>query len=166
MKRIVGAGLVLVIVLALLTGCDHGSQSQQREPQSQPSDLQPQTSTGLGENLWHWNVNFNAYATVTVTNNLLTQVTIDPDQGYYHTGAGAFPMWTMQVRDDFVKEFIGLSVKEVIELNVLPAQDVTDHYDGGSIEGAVDAVTGATASSVTIALAIQDAVSKIANMNE
>lgn len=155
MKRILGTGLVLVIALALLTGCDHSSQSQ-------TSDSQSQTSTGFGKNLWHGTENFTAYATVTVKDDVLVQVTIDPDRGYYHTGAGSFPSWTMQVRDDFVKEFIGLSVEKVIELKALPAQNPANHYDGGSIEGAVDAVTGATASSVTIAIAIQDAVSKIA----
>ena len=51
------------------------------------------------------------------------------------------------------------NVKVILDLVLTPSANV-DHFDGGKIEGGIDAVTGATASFTTIAMAVQDAVKK------
>ena len=48
--------------------------------------------------------------------------------------------------------------KTLEELKAMDPLDPTDHYDGGSIEGCIDAISGATASSTVVAKAIKNAV--------
>ncbi len=148
MKTKLTSFLILIIACFAVVSCD-----------DKPAISELETAEGYGKNVWHYNENFTAYVTVSIEEGILTQVVIDPTRGYYHTGS--WDAWSDSIRDAYISEFVGLTTEEVLSIVAKPAEDPGDHHDGGKVEGVVDAVTSATASSAVIAIAIQDAVNKI-----
>lgn len=141
---------------------DNGSTDSDSDNDSDKDDTTAQvyTATGYGVNLWHYNVYFTAYVTVTVQNDIITAISLEYDRGTWMTD-GSYAGFADDIRQDYLDSFVGLSATDVLDCTVLPAQDITDHYDGGVIDGSIVGVSGATASSTVIALAVQNAISKM-----
>ena len=125
------------------------------------------TVSGTGTLIWHINEEFTAEAEVTVKDNVITDITVNPESyvttGMKYTMGNKTYEWTEEVQSKYLSQYIGLNVSQILAMDVRQPADPTDHYDGGSLTSDdVTVVTGATASSVVLAMAIRNAVAQIA----
>ena len=125
------------------------------EPSGDGSE-KTQTLTGSATLTWHGNLEFLALVDVTLQGDVIQSVTVR-DGSFITTDA--FAGWEPN-KAAYLEQYVGLTVADIEELRALPPEDVNNHYDGGSIEGDVSVVTGASASSTVIAMAVKDAISK------
>lgn len=144
------SALFLAAVFALgLTACSHKTE-----------DKTPVTVTksGIASNTWHDKNNvFTAIVTVTVTDGVVKEIELS-DSSTIHTGTDTFVLWETN-KEDYMAQYLGKTTEELLKMEVTPSK-MTDHFDGGTMNGCIDAISGATASSVTYALAVQNALSQ------
>ncbi len=112
--------------------------------------------TGTSTLTWHYNETFNCVVRVTLKGNVIESVEI-VEGSYISTGSDTFRLWD-ENKDEYLASYIGKTVEEINALEANDPTDVTNHYDGGSMSGVVEAISGATASSTVVAKAIKDAV--------
>lgn len=115
------------------------------------------TVTGTASMTWHGDTEFTAIVDVSLQDGVLTGIALR-EGSVIDTGVSTFRLWA-EGKDAYLAQYAGKTVQEILDLKLTPSAN-QDHYDGGKIEGAIDAVSGATASSTTIAMAVQDAVKK------
>lgn len=118
------------------------------------TDAQEQTLTGTATLTWHGNLEFLAVVDVALEGDVIQSVTVR--EGSFIT-TDAFSGWEPN-REAYLEQYVGLTVADITEMKALPPDDANDHHDGGSIEGAVSVVTGASASSTVIAMAVKNAI--------
>ena len=150
MKKI--AALLCALLLAAgaisLSACAAG-----REGGSEP---QVQTLTGTATLTWHGHLEFLAVVDVVLEGDVIQSVTVR-DGSFITTDA--FSGWEPN-REAYLEQYVGLTGADITEMKALPPDDANDHHDGGSVEGAVSVVTGASASSTVIAMAVKNAIER------
>ena len=156
MKKRTAALLSCLLILScfLLTACG-GREAP--ETTAAPTEPVEQTLTGTGTLTWHGSVKFCVVADVTVKEDIIQSVALR-DSSYVTTDA--FTGW-VDNRDAFLARFEGKSAADILAMEALSPDDTGDHEDGGTVSGAVDGITGATASSNAVVRAVQDALSKL-----
>ena len=109
---------------------------------------------------WHGDTVFTAIVDVSMQDNVLTGIALR-EGSVIDTGVDTFRLWA-EGKEAYLAQYAGKTAQEILDLRLTPSAN-EDHHDGGKIEGAIDAVSGATASSTTIAMAVQNAVEKEMN---
>lgn len=141
--------LAFIILTAFLTSCNGSNNNSSETPEIR-------VVSGSATLVWHYDETFMAIVDVTLNGDTITNVTVR-DSSYVHTGDSTFRLWT-ENKDYYLESYIGLTVDEIKALKADDPIDVTNHNDGGSMSGAVDAIAGATASSTVVAKAIKAAI--------
>lgn len=118
---------------------------------------QQKVVTGVASMTWHGDTVFTAIVDVTLEDNVLVGIALR--EGSVTDTDTTTPRPWVEGKDAYFAQYAGKTVEEILALKLTPSAN-KDHYDGGKIEGVIDAVTGATASSTTIAMAVQDAIQK------
>ena len=116
--------------------------------------------TGTASMTWHGDTVFTAIVDVSMQDNVLTGIALR-EGSVIDTGVDTFRLWA-EGKEAYLAQYAGKTAQEILDLRLTPSAN-EDHHDGGKIEGAIDAVSGATASSTTIAMAVQNAVEKEMN---
>lgn len=127
------------------------------EEEAKAAEAIGESYTGIASMTWHGDTEFTAIVDVTIDNGVITGVNVR-EGSVIDTGTESFRLWA-EGKDAYFAQYIGKDVQVILDLVLTPSANV-DHFDGGKIEGGIDAVTGATASSTTVAMAVQDAVKK------
>ena len=150
MKKII---LIIFISLLTLVSC---SNKQEDNDKTNNDVTNNDIYIGSSTLTWHGNETFNCVVEVTIKNNVIEKVEIR-EGSYIHTGVETFRIWD-ENKEKYLSSYVGKTLEEIEELKTMDPLDPTDHYDGGSIEGCIDAISGATASSTVVAKAIKNAV--------
>lgn len=143
MKKI----FIALSLLLVLVSCSN------KEVKNEP---ETRTLTGLATLTWHGNETFNCVVKVTLTGEVIAKVEVQ-EGSYVNTGIETFRLWE-ENKEDYLASFVGKTVAEISDLEANDPIDVNNHYDGGSINGCIEAIAGATASSTVVAKAVKDAV--------
>lgn len=152
MKKI----FIALSLLILLVSCTNN--------QSVKDESKIQTLTGLATLTWHGNETFNCVVKVTLTDDVIVKVEVK-EGSYINTGIETFRLWE-ENKDEYLASYVGKTVAEINALEANDPIDVSNHYDGGSMSGCIDAIAGATASSTVVAKAVKDAVKNILSKAE
>ena len=152
-------GLIVGLLLVALAGCNNNSNDNEKTDTN--IVLEEKTYRGSSTLTWHTNETFVAMVDVTILGNKITKVEI-VDGSYITTGSDAFKLWD---EEEFLSRFIGKTVEEINALEANDPVNPSNHFDGGSLSGSVDAIAGATASSTVVAKAVKQAVLKTAILN-
>ena len=99
---------------------------------------------------------FTAVVDVTISGDKIESIALRSSSV---VSTDAFTGWRDN-RESYLAQYNGISLDSIRNLEVHGSTDVTDHHNVGEINGDIDAIAGATASSVVIAMAVKDAVSK------
>lgn len=161
MKRTAVA--LFIASLFIMSGCNNNSNSTSISNTNVESVTITDSNVekkyrGSSSLTWHTNETFVALVDVTILGDKITKVEI-VDGSYITTGKDAFKLWD---EEEFLKRFIGKTIAEINELEANDPKDPTNHFDGGSLNGEVEAIAGATASSTVVAKAVKEAVLKAA----
>lgn len=124
---------------------------------SEVTESAERTVTGTGRLKWHGNTEFVAVVDVTAENDIIRKINVR-NGSFIETDA--FARWDEE-RENYLSEYEGISFSQIDSLTAEPPADVNNHYDAGRMSGDIDAVSGATASSTVIAMAVKDAVKKL-----
>ena len=157
-KRMISAFLALSALL--LPSC--GSAAGEPETTDAPAtDAETTTAgevivTGIGTMVWHVDTTFTAVVDVTISGDKIESIALRSSSV---VSTDAFTGWRDN-RESYLAQYNGISLDSIRNLEVHGSTDVTDHHNVGEINGDIDAIAGATASSVVIAMAVKDAVSK------
>ena len=150
------AAALLLALCALLPSCGSG-ETEETQPSVPADTAAAVTVTGTGKLTWHnGDANFLAVVDVTIENDSVKSIELRKSSV---VSTDAFTGWRDN-RETYLAQYDGLSLDAVKELKVNYPTDITDHNNVGSLEGEIDAISGATASSVVIAAAVKDAVEK------
>lgn len=162
-KRIISA--LLALSALMLPSC--GSAAGEPETSDAPSTGAPATDaetttagevtvTGIGTMVWHIDTTFTAVVDVTISGDKIESIALRSSSV---VSTDAFTGWRDN-RESYLAQYNGISLDSIRNLDVHGSTDVTDHHNVGEINGDIDAIAGATASSVVIAMAVKDAVNK------
>ena len=114
------------------------------------------TVTGIGTMVWHVDTTFTAVVDVTISGDKIESIALRSSSV---VSTDAFTGWRDN-RESYLAQYNGISLDSIRNLEVHGSTDVTDHHNVGEINGDIDAIAGATASSVVIAMAVKDAINK------
>ena len=146
--------LVLVVLGILLVGCN--KKTDENTTNNDANKVETRVVTGSATLTWHYNETFMAIVDVTLEGNVIKKVEVR-DSSYVHTGESAFRLWA-ENKDYYLQSYEGLTIEQVQALEANDPLNPSDHNDGGSMSGDVDAIAGATASSTVVAKAIKAAI--------
>lgn len=144
MKKLLVA-ILFVLSAASLTGC-----------------AEERTLTGQDTFSWHIPVTtFDVVVSVSLKGDKITEVTVNPAS---FADTGDYPSWEL-FKDDFLAQFVGMTVEEVLAIEIYGPVDTGEldyvfKDDVGSVSGEIDVVATASASSIAVLKAIQNALSK------
>ena len=142
-----------VLAALLLASC---APAQDAQETTAPAPA-VRTVTGTASMTWHGTTKFVAVVEVTVEGNVLQQVSIRDGST---VTTDAFTGW-IKGQEEYLGQYTGKTVEQIKALELSGPENPGDHHDGGSMSGDIDAITGATASSVSVAMAVQNAVEKL-----
>lgn len=146
--------LVLMLITITLAACD--SELTEASADDKTETAETKVVSGSATLTWHYNETFMAVVDVTLEGDVIKNVSVR-DSSYVHTGEEAFRLW-VDNKDYYLESYIGLTIDQVKTLEANDPKDVTNHNDGGSMSGDVDAIAGATASSTVVAKAVKAAI--------
>lgn len=126
------------------------------ETTSASSEAEAVVVKGIGELTWHFDVTFLCLANVTIKEDIILKVEISDAS---EVTTDAFTGY-LDGKEAYLNQYVNKTVQQIIDLKISDPKDVTNHYDGGSIDGCIDVITGASASSTVIAKAVKDACLK------
>lgn len=158
-KRIISAFLALSALL--LPSCGSGAAGDPETTDAPSTDAETTTAgevtvTGIGTMVWHIDTTFTAVVDVTISGDKIESIALRSSSV---VSTDAFTGWRDN-RESYLAQYNGISLDSIRNLEVRGSTDVTDHHNVGEINGDIDAIAGATASSVVIAMAVKDAVNK------
>ena len=158
-KRMISA--LLAVSSLLLPSCGAAETPSAPETTEAPESSDETTSgevtvTGIGTMVWHVDTTFTAVVDVTISGDKIESIALRSSSV---VSTDAFTGWRDN-RESYLSQYNGISLDSIRNLEVHGSTDVTDHHNVGEINGDIDAIAGATASSVVIAMAVKDAVSK------
>ena len=158
-KRMISAFLALSALL--LPSCGSGAAGDPETTDAPATDSETTTAgemmvTGIGTMVWHVDTTFTAVVDVTISGDKIESIALRSSSV---VSTDAFTGWRDN-RESYLAQYNGISLDSIRNLEVHGSTDVTDHHNVGEINGDIDAIAGATASSVVIAMAVKDAVSK------
>ncbi|MCI8388715.1 MAG: FMN-binding protein [Clostridiales bacterium] len=144
----------ILLSLLLLASC---GQPASDGNDSDSDKTETRTVTGTATMTWHSTTQFVAAIDVTLNGDVIESIEIR-DGSVIVTDA--FSGW-QKGKNDYLAQYTGKTVEQIKALKTEAPKDVNNHYDGGSIEGDIDAIAGATASSTVIAMAVKNAIDKL-----
>lgn len=158
-KRIISA--LLALSALLLPSCGSGAAGDPETTDAPSTDAETTTAgevtvTGIGTMVWHVDTTFTAVVDVTISDDKIESIALRSSSV---VSTDAFTGWRDN-RESYLAQYNGISLDSIRNLEVHGSTDVTDHHNVGEINGDIDAIAGATASSVVIAMAVKDAVNK------
>lgn len=158
-KRIISAFLALSALS--LPSCGSGAAGDPETTDAPSTDAETTTAgevtvTGIGTMVWHVDTTFTAVVDVTISGDKIESIALRSSSV---VSTDAFTGWRDN-RESYLAQYNGISLDSIRNLEVHGSTDVTDHHNVGEINGDIDAIAGATASSVVIAMAVKDAVNK------
>ena len=154
-KRLISA-LLIIPALALPSCGGAPVTPSDTTAETEDTSANEVTVTGIGTTVWHVNTTFTAVVDVTISGDKIKSVALRSSSV---VSTDAFTGWRDN-RESYLKQYEGISLDSIRNLEVHGSTDVNDHHNVGGINGDIDAISGATASSVVIAMAVKDAVNK------
>lgn len=139
--------IVLLVLTTSLTACNNEEVSTDNQVE--------RTITGVAAFQWHIPITtFNVTVHVTFKGDTITEVRIN-EASFYETGD--YDIW-VQNQDTYLAQYVGLTVEQVKSFEIIG--EATDKIYVGELIGDVYVVTGASATSLAVAKAVMNAVSK------
>lgn len=148
--------LVFTLLAILVVGCNNKNEEHSNDQADNTNTLETRVVSGSATLTWHFNETFMAIVDVTLEGDVIKKVEVR-DSSYVHTGESAFRLW-VENKDYYLQSFEGLTIDQIKALEANDPADVSNHNDGGSMSGDVDAIAGATASSTVVAKAVKAAI--------
>ncbi len=157
-KRMAMVLSALALTSLLLASCAPAQDASVQDASEQTDAAETtQTATGTATLTWHGTTQFVAAVEVTVTGDTIDSVTVRDGS---MVSTDAFTGW-IKGQEEYLAQYTGKTLEQIKALEAKAPENPKDHHDGGSMSGDVDAISGATASSTVVAMAVKNAVEKI-----